>query len=189
MAKLSPYTARRSMISIHPIMFEQLEERILEAKLMPSRMIPALDILCHIMAITNQGIAQDMSAGPYDPTEARPELAWRTPEQRIRRISEKYYLGWKVRRLGIGKWMLYNDSREAFFIEFGIHPSPRRVRRPVRKLSLIKTLKALSTTGVYHRIWANIYIGPGGKVKGSSAFVQSPLMGTFGGPLLGRRLP
>jgi hypothetical protein len=61
--------------------------------------------------------------------------------------------------------MLYNDSREAYYIEFGIHPTGSirateaghifvmRVRRPIRKLSLKKTLAFVDSTRAAHRIW------------------------------------
>jgi hypothetical protein len=79
-------------------------------------------------------------------------------------------------------WQLYNDSREAYFIEFGINPhSYRRVRRPIRKLSLMRTLRFAQGTGVYHRIWAQIYL-PGGprRTKGFVQTVQSPFYNTSG---------
>lgn len=143
-----------------------------------------MNALAMIMAYTNQAFAKELSAGPVDPkmhgrmetghrwishpngmVQRQPiytHTAWKIP---VRRITERYYYGWKVRRLAPGLWMLFNDSREAYFIEFGIHPTGTlratdkghtfvvRVRRPIRKLSLKKTLKFVDSTRVAHRVW------------------------------------
>jgi len=155
--------------------------------------------LVYHMALLNQGYAREMSFGPYDPTGRNSSLAWRTPSQGIRRISQRYYLGWKVKQIGPGAFKLYNDSREAYFIEFGIsevgwgagrHVPARRIRRPVLKLSLKKTLEKMMTTQAYHRVWASIYANPRShRSKGFTQIVQGPAKGGFTGPMLGRRLP
>jgi len=189
LAKISPYTARRGAIQISPETFNAIEEYIRWAETSKANFPRAMDILIRFMAYTNQGIAQRMSAGPYDPTQNQPQLAWKIP---VRRISEKYYLGWKVKRIGLGTWQLYNDSREAFFIEFGIHQSGRRVRRPIRKLSLRRTMEFMMRTQAYHRCWCEIYANPRkGKPKSRNfiQYVQSPGKGGFSGPIMGRFLP
>jgi len=170
----------------------------------PSKFPYFMNLLCQQMALINQGFARKMSFGPYDPGEHNPNLAWLTPEQGIRRISQRYYLGWKVRQKGEANWILYNDSREAYFIEFGIsqvgglHGGQKRyvpkgrIRRPVRKLSLMKTLRFLQQTKAADRIWFDIYLDPAAKNnlgRGFTQIVQSGKMGTFQGPLLGRYLP
>jgi hypothetical protein len=174
--------------------FNAIEEYIRWAEAVPGRLPRAMDILTRFMSLTNLGIAQEMSYGPSDPQQRNPAMAWRIP---VRRISGRYFYGWQVKRIGLGVWMLYNDSREAFFIEFGIHadprtgePSARRIRRPIRKLSLRRTLQAMMRTQAYHRIWAEIYVGRHRKItKGFTQTVQSPAKGSFTGPALGRRLP
>jgi hypothetical protein len=189
MARLGPVTTTRGMLGISTDTFNAIEEYIRWAEGVPREFPRAMDILIRFMAYTNQGLAQKMSAGPHDPNQGNPQLAWKLP---VRRISEKYYLGWKVRRLGMGVWQLYNDSREAYYIEFGIHTSNRRVRRPIRKLSLRRTLDAMMRTQAYHRVWCEIYANPRkGKPKSRNftQVVQSPGKGGFTGFQLGRRLP
>ena len=189
MARLGPYSARRGMLNISTDSFNAIEEYIRWAESVPRHMPIAMDILVRFMAYTNQGIAQKMSAGPYDPMRANSRAAWKIP---VRRITERYYLGWKVRRVKLGTWMLFNDSREAYFIEFGIHTSGRRVRRPIRKMSLRRTLEAMMRTQAYHRVWCEIYANPRKgrpKSRGFTQTVQSPGMGGFSGMMLGRRLP
>ena len=138
----------------------------------PTQLMFGMSKLALFMALTNQKEARKLSFGPYDPSMEHPEDAWQLP---VRRITQAYYLGWKVRMIGPGIAQLYNDSREAFFIEFGINwlGEGRRVRRPVRKLSLIKTLRQLETTHIYHRIWSQVFIHKG-KGFGFTQHVQSP---------------
>lgn len=193
--KLGPYTQRRGILNISSDTFNGIEEYIRWAEEAGNPYLHQkwMDYLVRFMAYVNQGIAQRMSAGPYDPSQRRPHLAWRTPAQGIRRISERYYIGWKVRRLNRGTWQLYNDSREAYFIEFGIsevgwgagrHVPEKRIRRPVRKLSLRRTLDGMMRTQAYHRVWCEIYANPRkGKPKsrGFTQIVQSPGKNGFTG--------
>jgi hypothetical protein len=112
--------------------------------------------LAQILARANQKFAREMSAGPIDPLQRMPRQAWKIP---VRRISGFYYQGWFVRRIAPGIWQLYNPTREAYYIEYGIHSSNRRVRRPIRKMSLVKTLRWADTVGVGNMVWEEIY-GP-----------------------------
>jgi hypothetical protein len=190
-----------SAIDLDTGLFNALEEYVRWAEGVPRHLPYAMDTLVRFMALANLGIAQKMSAGPRDPKNMRPNLAWKIP---VRRITHRYFFGWKVRRLRLGVWMLYNDSREAYFIEFGIHRdprtgevSPRRIRRPIRKLSLKRTLEAMMRTKAYHRIWSEIYVDKKrGKGYGFTQTVQSPGgrgmppgQGSYSGPGLGRKLP
>lgn len=179
---------RRAPIQISHKTFDQIEGYIQWARAVgnPTRFNMGMDTLIRFMAYTNQGLAQRMSAGKVDPEQNDAAAAWKIP---VRRITENYYYGWKVRRVRPGTWELYNDSREAYFIEFGIHRNPatgevssRRIRRPIRKLSLRRTLDAMMTTQVYHRVWSEIYVGKPRIAKGFSQTVQSPGMGSFAGP-------
>lgn len=147
--------------------------------------------LCRMMAFVNQGYARKMSFGPEDPTGRNSELAWKIP---VRRISSRYYLGWKVKPIRDG-WAVYNDSREAYYIEYGINwlGEGRRVRRPVQRLSLKKTLEYMQSTQSYHRIWAEIFRYRGHTI-GFSQQIQSPgvMRGGPGigfAPSVGRNLP
>jgi hypothetical protein len=127
-----------------------------------------MDQLVHYMALVNQSEARKMAYGPYDPSGKDTSLAWRTPSQGIRRISQNYYLGWRIRKRNFAHYVVYNATREAYFIEFGIaevgfggyghrHVPARRIRRPVRKLSVLKTMQFMETTDAYHRIWVDIF--------------------------------
>jgi len=207
MARLTLYQAPRGkpLLSVEKSSINAVEAYIRWLSVeCPKYMHIGTNILCQQMAYVNQSEARRMSFGPHDPREQNPNAAWRLP---VRRISERYYRGWKVKPIMNG-WMLFNDSREAYFIEFGIsrvgfswairgdrqerlgprRTPTRRIRRPVRKLSLIRTLKYMASTQAYHRIWSEIYTTRQ-HVAGFTQKVQSPGMGSFSGPMLGRRLP
>jgi hypothetical protein len=210
-ARFIAYESGRSFLSVTPDSFNGIEEAIRWAEVeVPHKLPIVMNDLVHRMALVNQMFARKMSFGPYDPNERDSKAAWRLP---VRRISQRYYLGWKVKQRGQGWWILYNDSREAFFIEFGIsrvgaswaiagqrqerlghrRTPERRIRRPVRKLSLRKTMAYMMQTNAYHRVWCEIYGGPNGKghhERGFTQHVQSPAMGSFLGPGAGfGRLP
>jgi len=142
------------------------------------------------MALINQGYARKMSFGPYDPSGMNESLAWRSADEGIRRITQRYYLGWKVRQIKPAVWQLYNDSREAYYIEFGIHTSVRRIRRPVRKLSLRKTMDFMMRTSVWHRVWVDIYVNPKYEHSGRGfrQHVSGPGKGGLTGQLHGARV-
>lgn len=192
MARLALYQSSRALIEPTTETINALEEAIRWAEIeVPQNLKKYMNDLVYVMALTNQGEARRMSFGPYDSSGHDSSLAWKLP---VRRITQNYYLGWKVRQIRPAVWQLYNDSREAYFIEFGINwlGQGRRVRRPVRKLSLRRTMEVMMRTQAYHRIWVDIYANPRTRHRGSRGFtqiVQSPGMGGFTGPMLGRRLP
>lgn len=190
MAKFTPYSYRgRGQPLIEPTKetINAIEEVIRWAESeVPRNLAINMVKLTQLMATVNQGYARKMAFGPEDPGGRNSALAWRLP---VRRITGRYYTGWKIRPVA-GGWQLYNDSREAYFIEFGINwlGGGRRVRRPVRKLSLRQTLDYMASTQAFHRIWSEIFIHRGSGY-GFTQIVQSPRMGSFTGPMLGRRIP
>lgn len=151
--------------------FNDIDEWIRAAEISGRNVQYGMNALTMLMARTNQAIAMEMSRGPNDPQERWPNAAWKVP---VRRITSRYYKGWKVRRLAPAVWMLSNDTREAYFIEYGINhvgqgttvtyrdgrtyiKSSRRVRRPIRKMSLLRTLKFVDQTNAGGRIWEAIF--------------------------------
>lgn len=136
-------------VGITTNMFEAVEEFLEDFSTSISAFRYGEMALVQLLAKTSQGFAQSMSRGPVDPQEKNPAAAWRIP---VRRITSRYYQGWKVRRIAPNIWEMYNEAREAYFIEYGIHPSPNRIRRPIRKLAYIKTLKFAEQTRVAHRL-------------------------------------
>lgn len=176
------------MLRISPDFFNALENRIQHELSATGRYRVGMDFLVRYMAYVNLGYAQKYALGPVDPQQNRPDLAWRIP---VRRISGRYFFGWKVQRKGLAHYELRNDSREAFFIEFGIHRNPmtgqvaaRRQRRPILKLSLIRTLQYLQRTAIWDRVWASIEMPPPGKRTGRG-FMWHVQGGHMMGPTIG----
>jgi hypothetical protein len=139
----------------------------------------AEDMMTMMMAMVAGGYAQKYSAGmKRDPSDSA--RAWAMP---VPRVTGRYFVSWRVTRLRRGTWMMTNDSREAFYIEFGIHRnpatgevSPRRIRRPVFKLSFIRTMEAVRSTAIAHRVWSDILIPrpgePGRRTKNLIWYAQ-----------------
>lgn len=175
-----PYKSSRAFLEPDKDTIDGLEQAIRWAEEeVPSNLLRSMNELVFHMALINQGIARKMSFGPYDPNEENPGRAWKVP---VRRIAGAFYVGWKIRRVKPGVWQLFNDSREAYFIEFGINwlGGERRVRRPIRKLSLRRTMEQMMSTQAYHRVWVDIYANPRfGRHRGRGFYqiVQSPAGG------------
>jgi len=154
----------RTGMRLDPSFFEALENQIRQAERVRRNLPMTMDRLARFSSYAQMGYAQRRSAGPVDPRQQNPEAAWKIP---VRRISGRYFFGWQVRRAGVGIYQMRNDSREAFYIEFGIHQNaPRRQRRPINKLSLMDTLKFLQNTHVWHRVWASLMMPPPGQRTG-----------------------
>jgi hypothetical protein len=167
MARYAP----NQLVRISDKTFNDIEDWMKAAEISGRNVRYGLNAFAMILARTNQAIAQEMSAGPVDPHGTMDSAAYKIP---VRRITGRYYKGWQVKRLAPGVWMLYNASREAYFIEFGINhvgaghevtyrdgrtyiKSGRRVRRPIRKLSLIKTMRFVDQSRAGYRVTEAVF--------------------------------
>ena len=171
---------RQAGLTLTPATFEAIENYLQWSQTVKRKFPAGMDMLVRTLSYVHLGYAQKYALGPVDPAQQRPELAWRLP---IRRITGRYFFGWKVQRVGRAHYEMYNDSREAFFIEYGIHRNPatgnvasRRQRRPINKLSLKRTLAFAAQTAVANRVWASIYFPPPGLRSGKGFLwtMQSP---------------
>lgn len=136
-----------TVFSISPSYFQQLRELAKDFREDAEKVNFAIDRATAGYAVVSLGFAQKRSRGFLDPREQNPQWAWRIP---VRRISGAYLLGWKVEHVGVGHWRTYNDSREAYYIEFGINHEGTgvtssgggrvRIRRPIMKLSVMDTI-------------------------------------------------
>src|SRR5580765_620479 len=158
-----------SIFHIRTSLLDQIEDYINDLESTKQSVAPGMEILTQVLAYTNLSFAQALSRGPVDPKMQNRKAAWKLP---VRRITGRYYKGWKVRRVARGAYLVYNLSREAYFIEHGIHPTGSsrqtkirgpggyrggtnfimRVRRPVGKMSVIKTLRFADQSRVSHRV-------------------------------------
>lgn len=159
-------------ITISKRTFDQIEEFIADNAASIEKVNIGIDLLVRSMVMVTRGIAQQKSGGPVAPRQrSNPALAGRIP---VQRITGAYFAGWTIRRLGSGHWMVYNDTTEAWLIEFGIH---QRVRRPILKMSLIGMLGMIQTTQTADR-FLDWVLAPRRNSQGRFASFESRLMGT-----------
>jgi len=134
-----------------------------------------MDMLVSLLARADRDYSKAMSLGPLDPRQQLPAAAWKIP---VRRITSRYYYGWKIQRVARGVYRVYNDTREAWYIEYGIHTSPRRVIRPVRRRALTLTLKFADQTKAGERVWEMVFgpmrVGGSGRPRGVGMFSRNP---------------
>ena len=150
-----------------------------------SKLPEAEDYMTAYLAMLAGSYAQKYSAGvqksPHDTSRS-----WGMP---VPRITSSYFLGWRVQRVRHGTWILTNDSREAYYIEYGIHRNPatgavatRRIRRPIFKLTLLRTMEHIQRSALAHRVWSNILIPKPGEPGRRTALITwsqpSGVMGT-----------
>lgn len=173
---MARYTTGQTFVITDGV-FNDIDAWIRAARASGRNISYGMNVLAMFSARTDQAFSQELSRGPLDPQERNPGAAWKLP---VRRITGKYYSGWKVKRIAPGAWIVYNDSREAYFIEYGINhvgssyvsgrggkvyaKNSRRVRRPVRKLALLKTLRALDNTNAGSMAWEVIF-APFGRTR------------------------
>jgi hypothetical protein len=111
------------------------------------RMSVGMDMLVRSLAAIVVGYAQQRSRGPVAPGQRSvPALAYRIP---VQRITGAYFSGWRIKRLGAARWLVTNESQEAYLIETGTY---MRVRRPILKMSLISMLRFLENSRTEQRL-------------------------------------
>lgn len=144
MARLAPRQAQafgmkgRGTGVINVEALDSIDDFLRDIQMTQAKLQYGLNALAMVLSHAMLGYAQRLSAGPVDPLMRNPGASWKIP---VRRIKFGYFQGWKVKRLAPAVWMTYNDSREAFFIEFGIHPSGKAVPRPVLKIAYGQTMR------------------------------------------------
>jgi hypothetical protein len=119
----------------------QIEDYITDNQFSIQKLEYGMDTLVRVLANIVQMEARKRSQGPVAPRwRSVPAFAYKIP---VQRITGAYYAGWTLRRVRNAHWMVYNDTFEAWLIEFGIH---MRVRRPILKMSFLAMLKFIQTT-------------------------------------------
>jgi hypothetical protein len=172
------WPARTSIIpgavQLHPSMLNEIEDYIRDLGHVQKNFQYGMNALVQILARAQVAFAQRKSRGPVDPRQTNPNAAWKIP---VRRITSHYYQGWQVRRIRPGVWMVYNLTREAYYIEFGIHVSTRRVRRPINKMSLLNTLHWADHSRAGPKVWEEVFgsmRGRGFRGRGSGILYIMP---------------
>lgn len=116
----------------------------------------AMDVATQLLAKTSQGLVQRYYAGqvirPQDARNIR--STWGTP---IRRVTQKTYRGWRVRKIGLGMWELFNEERGAYMVEFGVVRGGHGVARKPLKRSAVGTLRFIQRTRFGQRIMGETF--------------------------------
>jgi hypothetical protein len=165
--------------------FESLEQWIRDNEASAVKARTGLDTLVRLCILVVKAEAQKRTMGPVAPgRRSNPALAYRIP---VQRITGRYFAGWTIRRMRFGAWMIYNESRAAYVVEFGIG---QRVRRPILKMSVIGMLKFVQTTRTAERFAEYIMAprrSPQGRFRSFDARVGGLVVGMGAGPVVGSR--
>jgi hypothetical protein len=121
--------------------FDQIEDYIQDNKASVDRVKFGIDKLAHAMGLIVLSDARRSSFGPVAPRfRSNPALAHRIP---VQRITGEYYAGWYLRKAGNGRYLVGNETFQAYLIETGMH---QQRRRPILKMAVISMLKFIQTT-------------------------------------------
>lgn len=171
------------MFTISRKTFENIEQFIADNEASVEKVQVGIDMLVRLMALTIKGLAQEKSAGPVAARHrSNPAFANRIP---VQRISGAYFAGWTQRKMAHAHWMVYNDAREAWLIEYGIY---QRQRRPILKMSVIDMLRFIQTTRAGERFLDSV-LAPRRNAKGQFSSFDSRLGTGFQLSLTGGDLP
>jgi len=177
--------AGQKVIDFTPETLKMLEDWLAWAENVERhKILEAEDLLALVMVTMCYQYAQKFSAGMRrDPKDTSRSWKWPIP-----RVTGRYFAAWQMQRVRQGTYILTNNSREAYFIEYGIHrnprtgqPSPRRIRRPVLKRSLLETTRMLQSSALSHRLWSGVFIPKHGEPgKRTNMIVWSQPSGVMG---------
>jgi hypothetical protein len=153
--------------------FEELEDFIRDCQGSIAKAEAGIDGLVRTMVLVIKGYAQQQSAGPIAARHrSNPALANRIP---VQRITGAYFAGWTQKKIANGHWMVYNDAKEAWLIEYGIY---QRTRRPVLKMSTLDMLRFIQTTRTAERFLDSI-LAPRRNSKGQFQSFDSRVGNSF----------
>ena len=183
-AKWARGTTMPGQFAISRRTFENLENWIRDNEASIQKVRYGTDVLVRLCVLVVKAEAQKRTMGPVAPNRrSNPALAYRIP---VQRITGRYFAGWTVRRVRWGAWVVYNEERAAYMVEFGIG---QRVRRPVLKMSVIGMLKFLQTTRTADRFAEYIMAprrSPNGQFRSFEQRVGSAIVGMGPGAVVGR---
>jgi hypothetical protein len=137
----------------------------------------AMNVAAQMMAKLTQGHAQRLYRGPRTrPEAARQGLGakpWTIP---VRRLTERTYRGWRVKRLRFGAWEVFNEERGAYMVEFGVVRGGGGQKRPILKMSgnaaMEMAMRSKLGNRIYGQTFGNLKMNKGrfgnfGRMEGS----------------------
>lgn len=163
--------------------FEELEDWIRDNEASIIKANQGMDALTRLLILVVKGNAQSKTMGPVAVNRrSNPALAHRIP---VQRITGRYFAGWTVKRLRNGVWMVYNETRAAYVVEFGIG---QRQRRPILKTSVLDMLRFVQATRTGDR-FVDWVFAPRRNSKGQFQSFESRLGNKFKLSLTANDLP
>lgn len=167
--------------------FNDLEDLMRSFQVGSQQFNAVADVAAELLAHTTKGYAERYYLGPATrPSDARRSLgapAWTIP---VRRLTGHTFAGWQVKRVGPGMWQTFNDERGAFMVEHGIVRGGGGVRRPILKLSIVKTLRMAAATRMGTRLMAdtlgNLRNNKGQFQSTTARIRRSSIIGSMAGP-------
>lgn len=130
--------------------FEEVEQLIRSLRQGSKEWMSAMDLSTELLAHTTQGFALRYYRGAQYPGGA----AFTIP---VRRITGRTGSGWRVKKLGMGRWEVFNEERGAWMVEHGIVAGGGGTRRPILRMSGVATLRFIQRTRFGNRIMAETF--------------------------------
>lgn len=130
--------------------FNELDTLIRSLRTGSRESVRAMDTAARLLAHTTQGFAMKAMTGRRYPGPSQFEIP-------VRIITGRSRAGWKVKRLGIGKWEVFNEERGAWMVEHGIVAGGGGTRRPVLRNAGVDTLRFVGYTRFGQRIMADTF--------------------------------
>lgn len=130
--------------------FQEIDDLIRSLRMGSKEFAKAMDVATQLMAHTTQGLAlKAMTGRQY----AGPSQ-WEIP---VRIITGRSRAGWRVKRLAMGQWEVFNEERGAWMVEHGIVAGGGGKRRPILRNAGVDTLRFVGYTRFGQRIMANTF--------------------------------
>lgn len=143
-------------MGLTPASLNELETLISSLKRGSREFDTAMHVAAEMMAKITQGHAERLYRGPQmNALGAR--LIKSDFAIPVRRVTGRTLAGWKVKMVRRGAWELYNETRGAYMVEFGIVRGGGGVRRPILKMAGNAALETAMATRLGQRIYGKTF--------------------------------
>jgi hypothetical protein len=146
----------------------------------------SMDLATKALAVTSHGFVTKTYRGPrmraWSQGQGYQRSTFRIP---VRQITGRTLAGWRVRRIGVGIWELFNEERGAYMVEYGIVRGGHGVARKPLKMSAVATLRFIQRTRFANRMMADTF----GNLRNNKGHFQSFNARMAGSSILGTTGP
>ena len=117
----------------------------------------AESLATRLLAHATQGFAVGYMSGPSAPASGSTRYVRSSFGIPVRVITGRSRAGWKVRRVSLTAWEVYNEERGAWMVEHGIVAGGGAKRRPILRMSGVATLRFIQRTRFAQRMMADTF--------------------------------